>query len=162
IRYVTFSHGGDFTQIAPEVLGLCRQAGKTSAQHGFQFTYHNHAAEFAPYEGRPALDYLYENTNPSQVMAELDVYWIAKGGEDPVKYIERYASRLPQLHLKDMDRADGSFTELGQGCIDLAACIDAAKKSICQWVIYEQDVCKRDPFESAAMSLEHLNRLLKR
>ena len=162
IRYVTFSHGGDFTRIAPEVLELCRQAGKTAARRGFQFTYHNHAAEFAQYEGRPALDYLYENTDPAQVMAELDVYWITKGGEDPVKYIRRWGSRLPQLHLKDMDRDDGSFTELGQGCIDLAACIDAAEKSICQWVIYEQDVCKRDPFESAVMSLEHLKKLLKR
>ena len=61
-----------------------------------------------------------------------------------------------------MDRSDGSFTELGQGCIDLGDCIEAAGNSICQWVIYEQDVCKRDPFESAVMSLEHLNRLLKR
>ena len=162
IRYVTFSHGGDFTQIAPEVLAKCRQAGTAAGQHGFRFTYHNHAAEFAMYDGKHALDYLYENTDPEQVMAELDVYWIAKGGEDPVKYIRRYAGRLPQLHLKDMDREDGSFTELGQGCIDLAGCLEAARDSICEWVIYEQDVCKRSPFESAVMSLEHLNKLLHR
>ena len=61
-----------------------------------------------------------------------------------------------------MDPKDGSFTELGQGCIDLASCIAAARDSICEWVIYEQDICKRPPFESAVMSLEHLNKLLGR
>ncbi len=162
IRYVTFSYGGDFTKVTPEVTGLCANAGKTAARNGFQFTYHNHAAEFAKFDGRYALDYIFENTDPHQVMAELDVYWIAKGGEDPVKYIRKYATRLPQLHLKDMDREDGSFTELGNGCIDLAACIKAAEETNCEWLIYEQDTCKRPAFESAATSLAYLNKLLNR
>ena len=162
IKYVTFSRCGDFTQITPDVVENCRKAGLAAAQRNLQFTYHNHAAEFVQFNGVHALDYIYDNTDSEQVMAELDVYWITKGGEDPVKYIKHYAKRLPQLHLKDMDPQDGSFTELGQGCIDLAACIRAAEESICEWVIYEQDVCKRSPFDSAVMSLEHLNKLLKR
>jgi len=162
IKYITFSHGGDFTKVTPDVVRLCGNAGIVAARNGLQFTYHNHAAEFADFEGRHALDYIYENTDPQKVMAELDVYWVTKGGEDPVKYISRYAKRLPQLHLKDMDREDGSFTELGRGCIDLPACVRAAENSICEWVIYEQDTCKRPPFESAVMSLEYLNKLLKR
>ena len=162
IHYVTFSYGGDFTKVTPEVTALCAKAGENAARNGFQFTYHNHAAEFAEYEGGHALDYIFSHTDPHQVMAELDVYWVTKGGEDPVKYIRRYASRLPQLHLKDMDREDGSFTELGNGCIDLAACIRAAEDTNCEWLIYEQDVCKRPAFESAAISLAHLNKLLNR
>ena len=162
IHYVTFSYGGDFTKVTPEVTALCAKAGENAARNGFQFTYHNHAAEFAEYEGGYALDYILSHTDVHQVMAELDVYWVTKGGEDPVKYIRRYASRLPQLHLKDMDRGDGSFTELGNGCIDLAACIQAAEDTNCEWLIYEQDVCKRPAFESAAISLAHLNKLLNR
>jgi sugar phosphate isomerase/epimerase len=87
---------------------------------------------------------------------------VTRGGEDPVNYIRRYAKRLPQLHLKDMDAADGSFTELGNGKIDLAACVCAAKDSICEWVIYEQDVCKRPAFESAVISINHIKKLLGR
>lgn len=162
IHYLTFSYGGDFTKVTPEVTALCAKAGGTAARNGFQFTYHNHAAEFADFEGMHALDYIYSHTDPHQVMAELDVYWIAKGGEDPVKYIRKYASRLPQLHLKDMDREDGSFTELGNGCIDLEACVKAAEETNCQWLIYEQDICKRPVFESAAISLAYLNKILNR
>ena len=162
IKYVTISHGGDYTKITPEVVDCLRKVGAAAAQNQLQFAYHNHAYEFAMYDGQRALDYIYANTDPKQVQAELDVYWITKGGEDPVKYIKRYADRLPELHLKDMDPGDSSFTELGQGCIDLAGCIAAARDSVCEWVIYEQDICKRPPFESAAMSLEHLNKLLGR
>lgn len=161
-RYVTFSFGGDFTQVTPDVVRLCRNAGEAAGKNGLIFTYHNHAAEFAVYSGLHALDFIYANTDPARVMAELDVYWVAKGGEDPVKYIRTYAQRTPQIHLKDMDRSDGSFTELGQGCIDLESCVRAAREGICEWLIYEQDICRRSPFESAVMSLEYLNRILNR
>ena len=85
-----------------------------------------------------------------------------KGGECPVRYIRKYADRLPQIHMKDMDREDGSFTELGTGTVDLPGCVEAARDTICEWLIYEQDVCKRPQFESAKISLEYLKKLLGR
>lgn len=162
IHYITFSYGGDFTKVTPDVTALCVKAGETAARNGFTFTYHNHAAEFVQFEGGYALDYIFFHTDPRRVMSELDVYWVAKGGEDPVKYIRKYAGRLPQLHLKDMDRDDGSFTELGNGSIDLAACIAAAETTNCEWLIYEQDVCRRPAFESAIISFAYLKKLLNR
>lgn len=162
VKYVTISccFGAEKLE---ESIALCAGAGKTAAENGFQFTYHNHAQEFAKLSnGESALDVFYQRTDPKQVMAELDVYWVTKGGEDPVKYIRRYANRLPQLHLKDMDPADGSFTELGNGKIDLASCVREAKDTICEWVIYEQDVCKRPAFESAVISIGHIKKLLGR
>ncbi len=162
VKYVTIScsFGAEKLDSAVE---LCTKAGKAAAENGFQFTYHNHAAEFEKLaDGECALDAFYRRTDPKLVMAELDVYWVTKGGQDPVNYIRRYAKRLPQLHLKDMDPVDGSFTELGNGKVDLAACIREAKNTICEWVIYEQDVCKRPAFESAVISIGHIKKLLGR
>lgn len=160
--FLTISHKGPFDEKFDELLTLCRTGGKLAAAHGLQFTYHNHAGEFQPVEGRLPFERLMAETDPRAVQAELDVYWIARAGLDPVDYIRKYAGRLPQLHLKDMDGADGSFTELGNGTVDLAACVEAARDTICEWLIYEQDVCKCPPFESAVVSLEYLKKLLGR
>ena len=50
---------------------------------------------------------------------ELEVARQLAGGEDPAAYIRKLAGRAPQIHLKDMDPADGSFTEVGAGLMDL-------------------------------------------
>jgi len=162
VANVTCSAGGDFASMWYELSEKLESAGRVAAEKGFQLTYHNHASEFAKIGGESALDLIYENTNPEFVQAELDVYWITKGGENAPAYIRRYRDRVPEIHLKDMDPADGSFTELGRGTVDLASCVLEAKRSICGWLIYEQDICKRPQFESAAISLEHMNKLLGR
>ncbi len=161
-KYVTISRGGKFSEIIDDVVAQCAAVGKAAAARGLQFTYHNHAAEFEKIGGEYAQDIIFNRTDAKQVQAELDVYWVTKGGECPVRYIKKYANRLPQVHMKDMDKEDGSFTELGNGKIDLAACVEAARDTICEWLIYEQDVCKRPQFESAAISIAHLKKLLGR
>lgn len=161
-RYITISRSGRFSEIIDDVVAQCSEIGRAAARRNLQFTYHNHAAEFEKIGDEYALDIIFNRTDARQVQAELDVYWVAKGGECPVRYIRKYAERLPQLHMKDMDREDGSFTELGNGGLDLAACVAAARDTICEWLIYEQDVCKRPQFESARISIEHLNKLLAR
>lgn len=161
-RYVTFSHCGKYPGILDECIRECAAAGKTAASKGLGFTYHNHACEFAEQDGIPCLDRILAATDPQKVGMELDVCWAAKAGADPVEYIGKYRNRLPQIHMKDFNPADGSFTELGSGCVDLAACAEAAKESACKWLIYEQDACARPPLESAGLSIAFLRKLLNR
>ena len=109
-------------------------------------------------EGQYALDMLYAATDPKTVKAELDTYWIKKGGADPAPYIRKHKGRVRQIHLKDMDPTDGSFTEVGAGLIDLPAVFQAAQEAGAQWMIYEQDRCKRPPLESAKITIENLRK----
>ncbi len=160
-KYLTFSFGGPFSKNLPEVVRLAKIAGEGAAKNGLTFTYHNHAAEFEKIDGVYAIDKIFEATDPKKVQSELDVYWVKKGGEDPVKYIRKYAKRLPQIHMKDMDPDDGGFTELGRGTVDLKACVDAAVGTACKWLIYEEDTCHFDQFESAKISLEYLRKIVK-
>ena len=92
------------------------------------------------------------------MQAQLDVFWIKAGGQDPADYIRKYPSRVPQVHLKDMDPVDSSFTEVGEGLIDMPGIYDAARQVGAKWMIVEQDACKRPPLESARISIENLQK----
>ena len=165
--FVTFSCVGDRTQpdygaFEAETAGLLRKAGAAAARNGVRFTYHNHDLEIRRYaDGSCGLDHLIRDTDPAEVGFELDVYWVKKGGQDPVSFIRKHHSRIWQLHMKDMAE-DGSITELGNGTVDLAGCVEAAAATPAEWLIYEQDYSSRDPFESAVISLEYLTKLVKR
>ena len=158
---LTTSHMGPFDEKLDEIIKLCIDLGQAAASNGFRYSYHNHAKEFVKINGTCALDLIYQRTDAKQVLAKLDIYWIAKGGQNPVEYIRKYSTRFLQIHFKDMDRDDSSYAELGNGCIDLAACLDAVGNSSCKWVIYEQDECKRHPLESTAISIQYLKKLLQ-
>ena len=149
--------GGDWKK-AVAVLGEgCAKA----AEAGLQILYHNHAFEFeAKVDGMYGLDYLLATIPPEAIQAELDVYWVHTGGEDPVKYINKYAGRLPRIHIKDRAPAPADkecpFAEIGQGILDWDAIFDAAPAAGVAWYFVEQDQWIRPPLESARMSAEYL------
>ncbi len=131
--------------------------GARCKERELQLCYHNHAFEFTRFEGKNALDILAEATFPDLVMLELDTYWVEYGGESAVKYIDRYAGRVPLVHLKDLATDEKrSFAELGQGSMDWDAIIAACERASVEWYIVEQDTCQRPPLQSVAMSLDYL------
>ena len=91
---------------------------------------------------------------------KLDTYWVHMGGEDPLAYIRKYASRLAYLHLKDRTAPPGDetcpFAEVGQGVLAWSGIFTAAEAAGVEWYIVEQDRCTRPPLESARMSFEYL------
>jgi sugar phosphate isomerase/epimerase len=141
-------------ELLDDIGARCRDAGK-------RLSYHNHSFEFTRLDGAYALDLLYERTSPENLYAELDTYWVAHGGANPTDYIEKYAGRLPMLHLKDMaDDEERSFAEVGSGILDWEAIHRTSLEAGVEWYIIEQDVCKQPPMESARESLEYLEELL--
>lgn len=131
--------------------------GAECRRNGLAFCYHNHDFEFQRFDGKYGLDILYEATNPQDVQAQLDVYWVKRGGGDPAAYIRKYAGRCPLVHLKDMaDDADRSFAEVGTGILDFDSIFTACQEAGVRWYVVEQDVCKRPPLESVRISFENL------
>ncbi len=124
--------------------------------------YHNHEFEFADVDGRPALSRLVEST--SEVQFELDVGWALAGGVDPADFLDEYADRIPLVHLKDVALdADagrgGRPVDLGDGDVDLDACVAAARRAGVEWAVFEHD----DPEDEAATlatAAERLDELL--
>jgi sugar phosphate isomerase/epimerase len=130
---------------------------------GLQLVYHHHDFEFVRFGGQYALDLLLERVGPELLQVEVDVHWVARGGDDPVAYLRKVSERCPLVHFKDLnpvwagirDHADPRpFTEVGTGMIDFQAVARAAGHAL--WWIVEQDYCAGSPWESVRRSLENL------
>lgn len=111
---------------APFSLDACKrsaerlnQLGKICHDNGFSFCWHNHDKEFIPMESGLPFDYLMENTDSSLVKCEMDIYWVAKGGGDPLSLMKKYKGRYSILHVKDMAPGEAKDFECpGAGIID--------------------------------------------
>lgn len=114
------------------------QLGTKAKEHGLKLLWHNHDKEFHKMEEGLPFDYLMQNTNPEIVNCEMDIYWVKKGGGDPLKMLKKYKSRIPILHVKDMTR-DGDFICPGSGIIDFAPIFKEAKKQGIKHYIVERD-----------------------
>lgn len=105
------------------------KAGETCKKSGIQLCYHNHNYEFIEQNGKLPYDILL-SSEKDLVKMEIDLYWIAKAGKDPIAFFNKHPGRFPLWHVKDMDNtADRAFTEVGNGTIDFRKLFSHAKKS---------------------------------
>ncbi|WP_413378164.1 sugar phosphate isomerase/epimerase family protein [Alkalihalobacillus sp. 1P02AB] len=138
------------------------EAANKLAPKGYRVSYHNHAFEFeTEIYGKNALEYLIEPSETNQILAELDVYWLKKAGKDPLTFIQKYANRMPIIHLKDMtDDAEQTFAEVGSGSIDFEPILKWCDRSGVEWLVVEQDQCSGEPMDSLQISLDNLNNMV--
>lgn len=141
-----------------EVARVLNDVGAKLKARGIQLCYHNHAFEFERFEERTALQWIFDTAAVDHLHAELDVYWVKKGGEDPLDWIRRLGKRCALLHLKDM-RDDGSFAEVGAGNLDFSAILEMAVHSGVRGFVVEQDVCPGPPLDSLAISFGNIKRI---
>ncbi len=137
---------------------LMEAAAQQARRYGLTFHYHNHDFEFARLpNGKYGLDQLFDNTDPALVKAELDVYWVKKGGEEPVAYIHKLAGRVPLIHLKDMTADERqTFACVGDGILDFPAIFAAGDASGVDWYVVEQDICPDGELASARRSYANI------
>jgi sugar phosphate isomerase/epimerase len=135
------------------------RAGAKLRAAGIQLCYHNHAHEFRRYGGRTLLERIYFSGDPRNIHGELDVFWVAAGGQDPVRWIDRLYGRAPLIHLKDYrinEQFERETTRLGAGTLDFPAIVSAAENAGCQWYVVEQEQFTGDKFEELAASYRYL------
>ncbi len=162
-----------------DFAGRANEAAKQLAAEGIDLYYHNHHVEFAKFDGRLMLDVIADSA--PDVGMEIDVHWVHRGGQDPVRTLAQHAGRVKLVHLKDyrigqmpasamelLDSGDVAgfmgqfrdlvqFAEVGQGTLDWTGIVDQSLASGAEYLFVEQDeTYGRDPFESLAMSRDHL------
>jgi len=146
----------DWKRLAAEF----NRAGQAARKHGLRFCYHNHDVEFPLLEGEVPYDVLLAETDPGLVGFEMDLYWITKGGKDPLAYFAKWPRRFPMVHVKDMDSTpQKSFADVGTGTIDFRPIFAKAKLAGIQHYFYEQDETPGDVFASAKASYHYLRSL---
>ncbi len=135
------------------------RAGETASKAGIRFGYHNHDFEFAPLEGKLPYDVLLESTDPKLVCFEMDLYWIVKGGQDPLEYFARWPGRIELVHVKDAGAPPGrEMRDVGAGVIDWRRIFARGKQAGIRHCFVEHDDA-RDPFASIAASFAYLEDL---
>ena len=129
---------------------VCKQAG-------IQFCYHNHDFEFEQQGGKYPYDVLLDETDPSLVKMEMDLYWVNKAGQNPISLFDKHPGRFPLWHLKDMDATPAhAFTEVGNGVIDFKKIFKHKDKAGMKYFFVEQDKCPGSPFDSITQSIRYI------
>ena len=142
------------------IAAAFNRAGEAAKAAGIQFCYHNHDFEFTPVDGVLPYDLLLSATDPALVQLELDLYWITKGGRDPLDYFGKWPGRFPLVHVKDMDATPRKFfADVGTGTIDFRRIFRQAGQAGIKHYFYEQDETPASPFESAKASYQYLRGL---
>jgi len=119
------------------------QLSETLQAEDMTLAYHNHAFEMEEFDGRTALEVMMDAAG-EDVLAELDLAWVARGGLDPVEYLGRFDGRVFAIHAKD-NAPEGEaedergFKALGEGTLDWTAILPAAEEAGAQWYIIEHD-----------------------
>ncbi|MFM2353086.1 MAG: hypothetical protein RLZZ608_492 [Actinomycetota bacterium] len=115
----------DVAALAAEFAEIARQA----ADHGLQVAYHNHWWELETLvDGTPALEVFADALGDAPVALELDTYWSAVGGVDPVALLGRLGERVVALHIKDgpVSRDTALQQPAGQGAMPISEILAAA------------------------------------
>jgi len=144
--------------------------GERVRQAGMQLGFHNHNYEFLRFGGTSGFDELMKSTDPRLVCLEMDCYWMAQAGEDPLHMFERFGKRIKLLHLKDRkpgfpvtqvkNDAAEHFTEVGSGTIDWKPILAAAEKDGVEHFFVERDSGDLPPMESLRISFQNLQKLI--
>jgi sugar phosphate isomerase/epimerase len=145
----------DFKRVAAEFNRLGEQAKRA----GIRFAYHNHDFEFAPLDGRLPYDVLLAETEPANVGLELDLFWITKGGQDPLAYFARYPGRFEMVHVKDSTGPpEHRQVDVGRGTIDFRRILEQRQQAGIRHFFVEHDD-PADPLAFARTSYDYLKRL---
>ena len=154
--YTTEAQWIAYAEYLDELGALARQQGQT-------LMVHNHDIEFETvFGGQTVFDILMANTDPRNVVFQLDLYWATNGGADPVELLERYGNRIQLFHVKDMAAGPfpGRIEIVGEGIIDFPEIFEASTGQIRYYVV-EHDPRfgdpTFDPFEAAQKGFDYLN-----
>lgn len=175
MKYVVFGYiGKGYRETEEAMLINARKAndlGQRCRDAGLKLSYHNHSFEYALLKdsSKTGWDLLIEATNPDYLQFELDVFWAALGGYDPLAEMDRLSGRIDQLHLKDLkegvptiyDEAEvphDAFKELGNGKLDMAKIMAKGIEIGVDQCHVEQDQSP-SPLESIVTSANHLRSL---
>ncbi len=174
LEYLVFGYiGKPFRDTADKLRQIADRANAAAdriSAAGLKMSYHNHSFEFEKLDGdQSGFDIFIERFDKKLVNFELDVFWAAIGGWEPVETIEGLGNRIGQIHLKDLKAGTGTifdegkvphdaFEEVGDGVLDMQEIFDVASAAGVTQFHVEQDQSP-DPIASIAQSIRYVREI---
>lgn len=137
------------------------KAAAILAEHGVALGYHNHDAEFIPFEnGECAWDIFMSGTR--KVFGQIDNGNAMSGGADVMTYLKRYPGRAYTCHLKPYSVENGYATMIGEDDIPWGAWFEEIdRQGATQWYIVEYECEKKyDEIEGVRRCLRAVEKYL--
>lgn len=134
---------------------VLNKAAKRAAKEGIKVGYHNHDFEFVKVDGKYALDLIAELTD-DDVVLELDVFWIAYAGVDPIDYIKKWGKRVELIHIKQIDEKKANV-DVGDGILDFKKIKEAAKYA--KYFILEHEEYDKPVWDAIQNDFDYLKNL---
>lgn len=146
----------DYKKIAVKI----NEAGKLAKEAGIRLAYHNHNFEFDKQGDTTGYEILLKGTDKNLVDFELDLYWVVRSGNDPIKLFKENPGRFTMWHVKDMDKANPALNaEVGTGSINFKPIFADAKLSGMKHFFIEHETnYKPNPMESVAASCAYIKK----
>jgi inosose dehydratase len=159
-----------------QLAATANEIGQRSLELGVLSCIHPHV--YTVLESIDEIDEVMGQIDTQVVGLAADTAHFAKGNSEvagaEVALFERYATDIKYVHLKDWDPnlppdfdedsltpVIRDFTELGEGAVDLAGCIDILRRvDYDGWLTIELDYTRRTPKESVQMSKQYLEQTL--
>lgn len=136
------------------IAGRLNEAGDRAARAGIQLAVHNQAYDFQRMDGDLPYDVLLDECDPGLVEMQADLFWMRRGGVDPIEYFRAWPGRFSSCHVKDMD-AEGRMVTVGEGVMDFERIFQNAEVAGLKHYFVEHD----EPADSRAaitLSLRNL------
>lgn len=153
---------------------LFNKIGAEAKKYGIRYGYHNHGYGLQVTNGKTPLDIIFDETDPSLVYFEMDLYWTMAGGANPVELFKKHPGRYKMMHVKDMKEqkrfaGDGGdpgqwiamfpyMTSAGDGVFDLPTILKTAKQNGVDHFFVEQDRVE-NPAVALKKSFDYLKTL---
>lgn len=130
-----------------EWVSLARELGEFAKRYrdeGFGFAWHNHHFEFWPLDsGRTPMEIILSEAPEADW--EMDVAWVVRGDDDPVRWIDAHADRIVAVHLKDIAPEgeatdEDGWADLGHGTVPWKELFTAIKdRTPAKYFVMEHD-----------------------
>ncbi|MBC7830340.1 MAG: sugar phosphate isomerase/epimerase [Chitinophagaceae bacterium] len=146
------------------LTGKLNTIGERVNKAGLGFAYHNHDFEFLDHGGENGYNIIMRETDPSLVKLQLDLYWVMHSSKlNPSELISRQPGRFVMWHIKDMDKVNRDYSELGNGSIDFTVILPEASRSGLQYYYIEQGGnFAKDPIQSVTDSAVYFKKNLEK
>ena len=137
---------------------------KKIADSGRLLMYHNHNFEWEHIGKKVTLMDVLMETMPAELMGvTLDTYWVQAAGADVLAAIDRFADRIPCVHLKDMavKGMQQQFAPVGEGNLDFPRILAKLKEiGKTKYMLVEQDDSYGEsPFDCLKQSFDNVKEM---
>jgi sugar phosphate isomerase/epimerase len=154
------------------MIALGGEMARRVAESGIIPVFHNGAAEF---KREPSIVDLLMDSSP-ELNLEPDLGWMVAGHVDPVFYLDKYRTRTPIIHLKDIyiDKTGGApirrdmgergfeFRPTGFGIVDFPSLMPWCMACEPEWMVVDHDLSyERDTYEDLQVCLDYTRYLVR-